>query len=120
MSAYIVWGLALARSAGTDVDAGVLTRAVAFLQAQLIEAEREYDLQAFMLHALSVIENGRSATAAEQAAFDNLWEHRDQLNAYTRALFALAALYATLPVWRIPLIGLNPKLDQILAAGCLY
>ena len=34
------------------------------------------------------------------------------------ALFVLAALYATLPVWRIPLIGLNPKLDQILAAGC--
>jgi hypothetical protein len=36
------------------------------------------------------------------------------------AMFALAALYATLPVWRIPLIGLNPRVDQILAAGCLY
>lgn len=36
------------------------------------------------------------------------------------AVFALAALFSTLPAWRVPLIGLNPKLDQVLAAGCLY
>lgn len=30
------------------------------------------------------------------------------------------SLYATLPVWRVPLVGLSPRLDQILAAGCLY
>lgn len=45
---------------------------------------------------------------------------RDIQESAIYAIFALAALYSTMPVWRIPLIGLNPKLDQMLAAGCLY
>jgi uncharacterized protein YfaS (alpha-2-macroglobulin family) len=89
MTAYVVWGLSLAKAAGTKIDANVLDRAVAFLNQALINAEREYDLQAFMLHALA--EDHRNLTTEQQTAFDNLWEHRDQLNAYSRALFALAA-----------------------------
>jgi alpha-2-macroglobulin len=89
MTAYVVWGLSLAKAAGTKIDADVLDRAVAFLDDALVEAEREYDLQAFMLHALA--QDHRNLTNEEQTAFDNLWDHRDQLNAYSRALFALAA-----------------------------
>jgi uncharacterized protein YfaS (alpha-2-macroglobulin family) len=89
MTAYVVWGLSLVKAAGTKVDANALGRAVNFLNLALVNAEREYDLQAFMLHALA--QDQRNLTSEQQTAFDNLWEHRDQLNAYSRALFALAA-----------------------------
>ena len=47
-----------------------------------------------MLHALAVYHRafGKTETGQFQAkAFDNLWDNRDRLNAYTRALLALSA-----------------------------
>jgi hypothetical protein len=64
-----------------------------YLEKEIVEAEDEPDLQAWMLHALAV---HRALTGAKpsdfvQKASDNLWKKRDGLNAYSRALFALAA-----------------------------
>ncbi len=51
-------------------------------------------MQAWMLHALAVRKAAQRESGLsqfQQKAFDNLWTNRDELNAYTRALFALAA-----------------------------
>ncbi len=94
MSAYVVWGLTLASDAAVDFEASMLERGRTFLDARLIQAELQPDLQAWMLHALAeakrtVADNRPSAN--EATAFANLWERRDRLNSYTRALLALAA-----------------------------
>ncbi len=94
MTAYVVWGLTLAKQSGVALKANVLERGAAFLDKTLIEEELNHDMQAFMLHALAV-----QRADAKQAglspfqtkAFDNLWKNREALNAYTRALLALAA-----------------------------
>src|SRR5882724_12967720 len=102
MTAYVVWGMALARQAGIDVKADALGRAVDYLDKELVEEETTYDGQAWMLHALAVYHaSGQTAARPggsktepskfESRAFDNLWTNRDKLNAYTRALVALAA-----------------------------
>jgi uncharacterized protein YfaS (alpha-2-macroglobulin family) len=94
MTAYVVWGLVLARGAGISVDETRLNRAVDFLDKELVEEEANYDQQAWMLRALAAFHkaSGRSEVGRFQAkAFDNLWTNRDRLNAYTRALLALSA-----------------------------
>src|SRR6185503_1644810 len=94
MSAYVVWGLTLARQAGVEIKANVPDRGAAFLDKTLVEEELNPDLQAWMLHALAVYKAARNEaglTSFEKKAFDNLWTNREKLNAYTRALFALAA-----------------------------
>ncbi|HKR21002.1 MAG TPA: hypothetical protein VJS17_00355, partial [Pyrinomonadaceae bacterium] len=94
MTAYVVWGMTLARQAGLDVKSDSVERAVAFLDKELVEEENSYDAQAWMLHALAVqhAAQKRSEVGKFQAtAFNNLWTNRDKLNAYTRALLALAA-----------------------------
>ncbi|MDB6022442.1 MAG: Large extracellular alpha-helical protein, partial [Pedosphaera sp.] len=94
MTAYVVWGLTLAREAGIKLKAGVLNRAATYLDKTLVEEELNYDQQAWMLHALSAYHasarQGKIGTF-QTKAFDNLWAHREQLNAYTRALLALSA-----------------------------
>ena len=94
MTAYVLWGLSLARQSGVEVNRSVLKRAARFLNKELVEAEERHDLQAWMLHALSV----HHATAKlkkiekfQKKAFQNLWKHKSRLNAYTRSLLALAA-----------------------------
>ena len=94
MTAYVVWGLTLAEQAGIGVNGSVLMRARSFLEKELVEAEQNYDLQVWMLHALSVgqIEaRGKHPARFEAAAFLNLMKNRERLTAYTRALLALAA-----------------------------
>ena len=94
MSAYVLWGLTLAREAGVPVDSNVLTRAASFLDKELVEAELKLDLQAWMLHALSVQQaskKSRRMPSYQKQAFDHLWQNRTRLNAYSRALLALAA-----------------------------
>ncbi|MCI0416561.1 MG2 domain-containing protein [bacterium] len=88
MTAYVVWGLRLAKQAGVEVRSNVLDRAVDFLQKELVEAEEQYDLQAWMLHAVAI--DGMK-NDFEEKAFNNLWAKRERLNAYTRALLALSA-----------------------------
>jgi alpha-2-macroglobulin len=94
MTAYVVWGLALARTGGVTVNQSALDRGADFLDKHLVEEEDGYDMQAFMLHALTtfnVAMNRSQMSAFQEKAFANLWKNRDQLNAYTRALLALAA-----------------------------
>ncbi len=94
MTAYVVWGLSLARDAGLKVNEDALNRGRDFLVKRLVEEEANFDMQAFMLHALAVCYapyKDALKSAAIAKAVDNLWANREQLNAYTRALFALAA-----------------------------
>lgn len=94
MTAYVVWGLTLARDAGIELKPDVMRRGAVFLDKELVEEEMNYDAQAWMLHALAAFhaaaERGE-ITAFQQKAFDNLWSNREKLNAYTRALLALSA-----------------------------
>ena len=94
MTAYVVWGLALALEGGLDVKRDVLDRAVIFLNKEIVEEEANFDMQAWMLHALALYHTlqGKEKMGKLQAnAFENLWNNKDKLNAYTRALFALSA-----------------------------
>ncbi|HYG25220.1 MAG TPA: MG2 domain-containing protein [Verrucomicrobiae bacterium] len=96
MTAYVVWGLTLARQADVEVRENVIESGAAFLEKEIVEEEENVDLQAFMLHALAVRRAGIPAVQPsrfETAAIQNLWSKRDRLNAYTRALFALSTHY---------------------------
>ena len=93
MTAYVLWGLCLARQADRDVRLDVMERAAGFLALELVEAEARPDLQAWMLHALAAWHVARGSDALgkhEQRAVANLWSARGRLNAYARALLALA------------------------------
>ncbi|HTV43191.1 MAG TPA: alpha-2-macroglobulin family protein [Candidatus Sulfotelmatobacter sp.] len=90
MTAYVVWGLALARDAGVHLKQGVLLHGVTYLNRQLVDEKDNYDMQAFMLHALASC-HPRRINKFQRAAFNNLWKNRDQLNAYSRAMLALGA-----------------------------
>ena len=94
MSAYVVWGLTLAKQSGVAIKANTIERGAAFLDKTLVEEELNFDLQAFMLHALAVQRaDAKQAglSAFQTKAFDNLWKNREAPNAYTRALLALSA-----------------------------
>ena len=94
MTAYVLWGLSLARQSGIEVDRNVLKRATRFLNKELVEAEEQHDLQAWMLHALSVYHTTAKLKRIDKfqsKAFGNLWKNKGRLNAYTRSLLALAA-----------------------------
>ncbi len=93
MTAYVLWGLALAQSAGIDIQSAPMEKAVQWLDENLVKYRDQLDSQAWMLHALS------TATASEKnqpehrlTAFNNLYENRERLNPYTRALLTLSAL----------------------------
>lgn len=97
MTAYVVWGLTLAKQSGIALKDNVLERGAAFLDKTLVEEELNHDMQAFMLHAATAQRSGSGIgglSAFQAKAFDNLWKNRDTLNAYTRALLALSAHHA--------------------------
>ncbi|MDA2933003.1 hypothetical protein MYX82_01530 [Acidobacteria bacterium AH-259-D05] len=96
MTAYVIWGLTLAKEAAIQVRPEVLQRAANYLDQEIVEAETIYDLQAWMLHALSTFHKSMDWGAPsrfQRKAFDNLWSHRERLNAYTRSLLALSAFH---------------------------
>jgi alpha-2-macroglobulin len=90
MSAYVVWGLALARDAGVEVRPAALTRGVEFLRVRLVEEENDVNRQAWMLHALAAASAGGSPVQTETRALENVWQKRDRLTPYGLALYALA------------------------------
>lgn len=90
MTAYVVWGFAIARDGGLKVDAQRVDRAFAWLDEHLAERERDWNEQAWMLHAMSAWRHPQPTTNARKA-FDNVWEHRERLTSYSRALLALTA-----------------------------
>ncbi len=87
MSAYVLWGLGLAREAGMDINSAVISRAAEFLRNNLVEEENQPDMLAWMLHALAYAD---SKSLFEEKHRNRLWEMRDKLNPYSRALFALS------------------------------
>lgn len=89
MTAYVVWGLSLARDAGRDIRGGVIERGLDFLDKKLVEFENDPAMQAWMLHAMSA---GKRSTKFTAKAMENLWGKREELNAYTRSLFLLATV----------------------------
>ncbi|HEU4480104.1 MAG TPA: alpha-2-macroglobulin family protein, partial [Pyrinomonadaceae bacterium] len=93
MTAYVLWGMTLARGSGIEIRSDVAERAAAYLDKELVEEDFSHDSQAWMLHALTTHGVGQKTAATEfQAkAFANLYTNRDWLNAYTRALLALSA-----------------------------
>ncbi|MHB0970367.1 MAG: alpha-2-macroglobulin family protein [Thermoanaerobaculia bacterium] len=94
MTAYVVWGMSIARDAGMEIRGNALDRAAAFLRQELVEEEENPELQAWMLHALAEYASTRGAAAPgqfEAKALDNAWKQRDELNAYGKSLLALAA-----------------------------
>ena len=95
MTAYVLWGLSLAADADMAVERSRLDRAAGFLDQHLVEEERNPDRQAWMLHALATHHaqiQQRRISKFQAKAFDNLWQGRESLNAYSRALLTLAAV----------------------------
>lgn len=88
MTAYVVWGMSLARDAGVPIRDGVILNAARFLHTQLVEEEDNPDSLAWMLHALSGSNTGTNGLVEKQR--ERLWNMRDKLNPYTRALYAIA------------------------------
>jgi uncharacterized protein YfaS (alpha-2-macroglobulin family) len=90
MTAYVVWGFAIAREAKLPINESAVNRAAAWLEGRLVERKDQWNDQAWMLHALSAW-RGASHSTAEQKTFDDVYAHRDRLTAYARALLALTA-----------------------------
>ena len=98
MTAYVLWGMTLARQAGIDVKQDVArTRRELSRQGT---GRRRNQLRRASLDAPRARCLSRDAEADvsdgcqsqfQAKAFNNLWTNRDKLNAYTRALLALAA-----------------------------
>jgi alpha-2-macroglobulin len=87
MTAYVVWGFAIARDAGLPVRPDVVDRGAAWLQRRLVERDGQWNDVAWMLHALSAWRN--KPGDAERRALEKVWTNRDRLSAYSRALLAL-------------------------------
>jgi uncharacterized protein YfaS (alpha-2-macroglobulin family) len=94
MTAYVVWGFAVAKEGGLSVNENAVHRAVAYLDGRLVHHENQRQDQTWMLHAIASwrAASGQSGFSANQRkAFDNVWAQRDRLTAYSRALLALTA-----------------------------
>jgi uncharacterized protein YfaS (alpha-2-macroglobulin family)/tetratricopeptide (TPR) repeat protein len=97
MTAYVLWGFSLAREAGLAVNVAAIDRASAWLTGRLVENRNQWHEQAWMLHAISAWRGSSSKSVAskpagaERVAYDEVWEHRERLTAYARALLALTA-----------------------------
>ena len=90
MTAYVVYGLALARDAGYPRAAGPLPRGVAYLQTGLATTQQG-DALAYFLRALTVADvwdNDSRARAAAIAAM--LYNNRARLDLFSRASLALS------------------------------
>lgn len=89
MTAYVVWGFAIARDAGMRIDEERVNNAADWLDANLVQREDSVEDQAWMLHGLSAWR--KTPGAGARKAFDDVWKNREKLSAYARALFALTA-----------------------------
>ena len=93
MTGYVVWGFTLARAAGVEIREDALSRGARIFRKGTCGRRRflrHAILDAACVVCLSCATKSQVHGSFEQKAIDNLWKHRDQLNAYTRALFALS------------------------------
>ncbi|HEX3581711.1 MAG TPA: alpha-2-macroglobulin family protein, partial [Thermoanaerobaculia bacterium] len=94
MTAYVVWGFALAKEAAMVVDDQSVRNGVGYLDHELVQDENAWERQAWMLHAIGAwraATHDTNVTAEERKAIENVWKHRERLSSYSRALFTLAA-----------------------------
>lgn len=93
MTAYVIWGFAVAKEGEVAVDQNRLDRAAQWLDERLVTSENDVNGEAWMLHALAAWRrvNHQKITVLETKAFDRAFAQREQLSAYARALLALAA-----------------------------
>jgi uncharacterized protein YfaS (alpha-2-macroglobulin family) len=93
MSAYVLWGLSLARDAGLAVRDDVMSRAADYLSKELVQEQDDPDRASWLLNSLAsyYAPQRRSAPGEfERKALDRVWANHTRLTAYGRALFALA------------------------------
>ena len=94
MTAYVLWGMTLARQAGIEVKQDVAARAAVIStrnsskKKPTMTCRRGCCTRSPVYHAQA---KQTEVSKFQAKAFDNLWTNRDKLNAYTRALLALAA-----------------------------
>jgi uncharacterized protein YfaS (alpha-2-macroglobulin family) len=95
MTDYILWGLRIAQASGVGVREDKLDAAAKYLRDTLIGTANQPDLQAWILHALTAGRPAQKRAAPEEtAAMNLLWENRDALSPYGRAVYALALFRA--------------------------
>ena len=104
MSAYVAWGLAVAKEAGIDVRGNVVRSAVKYLNDELVKEDLNPDLQCWMLHALSAHNISSKAT---ERAMERLFTDRDRLNAYSRSLLLLSVIQYGDPNKIAPVLARN-------------
>ncbi|MFL5322313.1 MAG: MG2 domain-containing protein [Myxococcaceae bacterium] len=107
MTAYTVYGLSLAGSAGVAVDRSVIERGRGYLVAHLGAALSNPEEHAFMVFALS------SSGTVPKPALDKAFERRTKLSRRGRGMLALAMLNAHDSRARIAV----ENLDDILTAA---
>jgi hypothetical protein len=105
MTAYVIWGFAVAREGGLAVRTQDIDRAATWLDTKLVSYETNREEQSWLLHALaawrripgtagvppaSSVRKTAAPNKLETTALDNIWEHREKLTSYARALFAVA------------------------------
>ncbi|MBV9463390.1 MAG: alpha-2-macroglobulin, partial [Verrucomicrobiae bacterium] len=92
MTAYVVQGLLLSQEAGVSVPSHLIGGGLNYLSKTFVEAEGQYDLQSFLAYSLTLgAQKGKtSLSPTVRQQMENLWNHRDRLNAYSRALLALS------------------------------
>jgi hypothetical protein len=83
MTAYVVYGLLVARDADVAVDQNVLNRGVTALKNSLIYNKRDIHTMAYALYALSFNKD------TVKKALNKVYKNRDHLNAYSKALLAI-------------------------------
>ena len=93
MTAYVVWGFAVAKEGEIGIHDEVVDRGVQWLDERLVQEEHDPNMQAWMLHALAAWRrvHDQPANDLERKAFDRAYAGREKLSAYSRALLALAA-----------------------------
>jgi alpha-2-macroglobulin len=87
MTAYVLYGLKTAKDAGHPVDAQMLERGFTFLQGRYLEDDN-FHRMAYEARVLAM-EPGRR-TAIRELTAGRLFQNRERLSAYSRALLATA------------------------------
>ncbi|MEZ0373240.1 MAG: alpha-2-macroglobulin, partial [Candidatus Sericytochromatia bacterium] len=91
MSSYVLDALLLATDADLKLEPGMLERGLNFLEAKFKDAEKDTDNLHLHTYQAYVLARGKRLSADR---LKPLFEQRDELNAYSKALLAMAHHYA--------------------------
>ena len=93
MTAYVVWGLSLAREAGIDVPGTLTERGTTWLTEHVVEQENDPAMAAWVLHALAAAPGsgvGAKTPPSVAKALDRMAGQEAEMSSYSRALAAIA------------------------------